>query len=98
MPTHPAKHKPSFERLEARISYENKSVLKYAADLVGRSLTDFVINSAYEAATRIIREHEQIKLTMKDRDVFIQALENTSAPSSALVAAAKKYKKDVISK
>ncbi len=98
MPFSPMKHKPDFERLEARISNEKKSFLKHAADLVGRSLTDFVVNSAYEAATRVIKEHEQIKLSMRDSDTFIKALQNAPAPSKALIAAAKKYKKDIISK
>jgi uncharacterized protein (DUF1778 family) len=98
MPSSSIKHKPDFERLEARISNEKKSFLKHAADLVGRSLTDFVVNSAYEAATRLIKEHEQVKLSMKDSDTFIHALQNAPAPSAALVAAAKRYKKDIISK
>ena len=98
MPSPTTRHKPHFERLEARISDEKKSLLKHAADLVGRSLTDFVVNSAYEAATRVIKEHEQIRLSIKDKDIFINALQNAPAPSSALKAAAHKYKKDVISK
>ena len=98
MPSPTTGHKPDFERLEARISHEKKSFLKHAADLTGRSLTDFVVNSAYEIATRVIKEHEQIRLSIKDRDTFINALQNTPAPSSALTAAAKRYKKDIISK
>jgi uncharacterized protein (DUF1778 family) len=89
---------PDFERLEARISHEKKSFLKHAADLLGRTLTDFIVNSAYEAAARVIKEHEQIRLLAKDRDIFINALQNAPAPSHALVTAAKKYKKEVISK
>jgi uncharacterized protein (DUF1778 family) len=98
MATQTTRHKAAFERLEARISNEKKSFLKHAADLVGRSLTDFVVNSAYEAATRVIKEHEQIKLSIKDRDVFMNALQSPPSPSTALVSAAKRYKKDVISK
>lgn len=98
MPAPTIKNKSDFERLEARISNEKKVFLKHAADLVGRTLTDFVVNSAYEAATRVIREHEQIRLTIKDRNVFVKALQNAPAPSKALLAASKRYKKDVISK
>lgn len=93
MPSTTMKHKPPFERLEARISHEKKIFLKHAADLVGCSLTDFVVNSAYDAATRIIKEHEQIRLSIKDRDAFIHALQNTPAPSKKLIAAVKKYNK-----
>ena len=86
------------ERLEARISTDKKSVLKNAADLSGRTLTDFVIHFAYEAAKRVIEEHQQLHLSVADRDVFIRALLNPSKPTDKLLKAAKKYKKDVISK
>ena len=90
--------KPHAERLEARISSEKKIFLKYAADLSGRSLTDFVINSAYEAATRVIQEHELIRLTLEDREVFIQALVSPPKPAKSLLKANKKYLHDVIAK
>jgi uncharacterized protein (DUF1778 family) len=92
------KHTSDIERFEARISADKKNVLKNAADLSGRTLTDFVINSAYEAAIRVIQESQQLHLSVKDRDVFIQTLLNPPSPSDSLLKAAKKYKKDVISK
>jgi uncharacterized protein (DUF1778 family) len=96
---HPAiKSTPEIERLEARITSDKKSVLKNAADLSGRTLTDFVIHSAYEAAKRVIEEYQQLHLSVADRDVFIQALLNPSKPTDKLIKAAKKYKKDVVSR
>ena len=93
-------HKGSsvIERLEARITADKKHVLKNAADLSGRTLTDFVIHSAYEAAKRVIEEHQQLHLSVADRDVFIQALLNPIKPTDKLIKAAKKYKKNVDSK
>lgn len=91
-------HTKTVERLEARISSAKKLVLKNAATLSGISLTDFVINSAYEAAKQVIKEHEQLHLTEADRNIFIQALLNPSNPSENLIKAAKRYKKDVRSK
>ncbi len=91
---HPAT-KSSFgiERLEARIASNKKSILKNAADLSGYTLTDFVIHSAYEAAKRVIEEHQQLHLSITDRDVFIQALLNPPKPTNKLLKAGKKYKK-----
>ncbi len=97
--SHPAtKHTSTIERLEARITSDKKSILKNAADLSGRTLTDFVINSAYEAAIRVIQEHQQLHLTVKDQNIFVQALLQPKNPSDKLQKAVKKYKKDVISK
>ena len=90
--------KSHIERLETRISTEKKNFLKYAADLTGRTLTDFVVNSAYEAAIRAIQEHEQIHLSLRDREIFMQALQNPPKPSKSLLNAVEKYNKDVISK
>lgn len=92
------KNTSEFERFEARISADKKNLLKNAADLSGRTLTDFVINSAYEVAVRVIQEHQQLHLSVKDRDVFINALLNPPMPSDSLVKAAKLYKKDIVSK
>lgn len=93
-----AKETHEIERFEARISAAKKSVLKNAAELSGRTLTDFVVNSAYEAAIHIIQEYQQLHLSVKDRDIFIHALLNPSMPSNNLVKAAKMYKQSVISK
>ncbi|WP_133140184.1 DUF1778 domain-containing protein [Legionella genomosp. 1] len=90
---HVSKHSNEVERLEARISSTKKSVLKDAASLKGVSLTDFVVNSAYEAAQRVIKEYEQLHLTKADRDIFIQALLNPPKPNENLVKAANRYKK-----
>jgi uncharacterized protein (DUF1778 family) len=95
---HLSKHTNEVERLEARISSSKKSVLKEAAILSGSSLTDFVINSAYEAAIRVIKEHQQLNLSETDRTVFIQALLNPPQPSNNLLKAAQRYKKDIKSK
>ncbi|MBA2657667.1 MAG: DUF1778 domain-containing protein [Tatlockia sp.] len=95
---HLSKHAKDVERLEARISSAKKSVLKNAATLSGISLTDFVVNSAYEAAKRVVKEYEQLNLTKVDRQIFVQALLNPPNPSSNLIKAAKRYERDVQSK
>ena len=92
------KHHSGIQRLETRISADRKNLLKSAADLSGRTLTDFVVHAAYEAAVRVIQDYQQLHLSLNDRNIFIQALLNPPKPSHCLLKAAKKYKKDVISK
>jgi len=79
-------------RLEARITLEQKDLLNRAAALLGRSLTEFVVTSAYETATRTIREHEAMLLSERDRKVFVSALLNPPAPGARLRKAARRYK------
>ncbi|MGA1995912.1 MAG: DUF1778 domain-containing protein [Bryobacteraceae bacterium] len=80
------------ERLEARITPAQKEILQHAAELEGRSLTDFVVSSAQAAARRIIHEHEILLLSAKDREVFVNALLNSPAPNDKLRRAARRYK------
>lgn len=80
------------DRFEARISPEKKSLCQRAAIIRGSSLSDFVINSAVEAAERTIREVEFMDLTQRDRLAFVQALLNdAAAPNATLRKAAERY-------
>jgi uncharacterized protein (DUF1778 family) len=94
--THPARAgrqaRTRSARLEARITAEQKDLLSRAAALVGRSLSDFVVASAYETATRTVREHEEITLSDRDRKAFVSALLNAPAPGSRLRNAARRYR------
>jgi uncharacterized protein (DUF1778 family) len=80
------------ERLEARISKDQKELFQRAAELEGRTLTDFVISSVLDAAKRTIQEHETMTLSTRDRQVFVEALLNPPPPSDKLRAAAQRYK------
>lgn len=80
------------ERLEARLSRKQKELIQHAADLLGRSLTDFILSASQEAANRVIREHEVITLTAQESENFINALMNPSAPNLALQKAAKRHR------
>ncbi len=79
------------ERLEARVSREAKALCQKAAAIQGRSLTDFIVNSAVEAATRTVQENEFIVLTQRDRVAFVKALLNAPAPNTRLQKAAEHH-------
>lgn len=79
-------------RLEARISPALKRRLEYAASLRGASLTEFVVQSAQEAATRAIRENEVLTLSEEARVAFAKFLLNPPRPNRKALAAAKRYK------
>ncbi len=83
---------PRAERLEARVTREQKQLIARAAELEGRSITDFLVASAQSAAKQVIREHEVLTLSAKDREVFIHALLNPSRPTAKARQAARRYK------
>jgi uncharacterized protein (DUF1778 family) len=82
------------ERLEARVSAEQKALLQRAADLMGRSLSDFIVGSAQRAAEEVIREHTIVMLTAQDSRAFVEALLNPPDASERLRAAAARYKQE----
>ncbi|HXZ01245.1 MAG TPA: DUF1778 domain-containing protein [Stellaceae bacterium] len=81
------------ERLEARISREQKALFQRAAELQGRTLTDFVIASVHEAAVRVLEETQTIPLSVEDSRTFAEALLNPREPNARLKAAARRYLK-----
>jgi uncharacterized protein (DUF1778 family) len=80
------------ERLEARITREQKRDFERAAEIRGLTLTDFVVTATHQAATETIRESEVLSLRDKARDVFVNALLNPPAPSAALREAARRHR------
>ena len=74
----------STARLEARISPELHTLLKRAAELQGRTLTDFVVAAVQEAAQRAIEQAEVIRLSLTDQECFARALLSPPPASPAL--------------
>ena len=71
-------------RLEARLPSETHALLKRAAEMQGRSLTDFVVTAASEAAVRLISEHQLIQLSLEDQRRFAEALLNPPPEAPAM--------------
>jgi uncharacterized protein (DUF1778 family) len=85
--------RPRSERLEARISSEQKALFQRAAELQGRTLTDFVIASVHESAVKTIAELGAIRLTTADSRAFAEALLHPREPVPELRVAAERYRK-----
>lgn len=80
------------ERLEARISPTQKELLTQAAAVEGRTVTDFVVSHACDAALQTLREHEAIALTRRDQEALAQALLALAEPADALRRAFAKHR------
>ncbi len=74
----------STARLEARISTDLHGMLKRAAEIQGRTMTDFVVAAVQAAAQQAIEEAEVIRLSRADQERFAQALLSPPPPSPAL--------------
>lgn len=80
------------ERVEARVSAEQKMLLERAAALRGCSLSEYLVRSAQEAAMRDIRDQDLITLSARDSQAFIAALLDPQPANAALEAAAREYR------
>jgi len=78
-------------RIEARIAPDALAVVKRAAELQGRSVSDFVVAAAQDAAQRAIEETQIIRLSVEDQRAFVEAILNPPPPSPALIRAAEAY-------
>ena len=71
-------------RLEARISTDLHTLLKRAAEIQGRTMTDFVVSAVQDAAQRAIEQAEVMRLTLADQECFARALMAPPEPAPAL--------------
>ena len=77
-------------RLEARLPNDVHALLKRAAEIEGRTLTDFVVSAARQAACQTIEQTEIIRLSVEDQRQIAEALLNPPKPAPALRKAFKR--------
>lgn len=87
------------ERIAARVTPDQKALLIAAANMRGRSLTEFVIETAQQEARDIMNEERLIRLSIENQQRLVEALLNPPRPNAALISAARAYdEKGVISR
>lgn len=74
-------------RLEARISAELHAMLKRAAEIEGRTVTDYVIATMQAAARQTIDQAGIITLSLADQQAFAHALLSPPEPAPAMARA-----------
>jgi uncharacterized protein (DUF1778 family) len=77
-------HAKRTARIEARIAPAALRVVKRAAEMQGRSISDFVVAAAQEVAHRTIDDAQVVRLSVDDQRRFVQLLLNPPALSPAL--------------
>ncbi|MCS7471333.1 DUF1778 domain-containing protein [Stieleria sp. ICT_E10.1] len=89
---------PKSARIETRLSTEQKTLIERAAAYLGRSVSDFVLGNAEQAAKAVIEEHERIQLDRIQSRTLVDSLLSSPSPNKELRAAAKEHRKKVISR
>ena len=86
-------------RFDARLPKEQKEFFEYAATLGGfRNLTDFIIYSVQQQASKIVESNKAILASKRDQEIFFDAIMNPSRPNDNLINAASQYKEAIANK
>lgn len=78
-------------RVEARLAPEALALVRRAAEIEGRSVSDFVVSAAQDAARRTIEDNSVIRLAAEDQLKFVEMLINPPEPNEALKRAAQAH-------
>ncbi|PPL14980.1 type II toxin-antitoxin system TacA family antitoxin [Microterricola pindariensis] len=72
------------ERLELRLTPEQKKEIEQAAAISGRSVTDFSIPLLVDEAAEIIRQERELKMSSAAWDAFNLILDEPAKPLAGL--------------
>ncbi|MBI5495321.1 MAG: DUF1778 domain-containing protein [Deltaproteobacteria bacterium] len=77
-------------RIDMRISEETKTLVERAAAAMGQTVTAFAQTALMNRAQQVLSERETTLLTARDRELFLQVLDDK--PNAVLRKAAAKHK------
>jgi uncharacterized protein (DUF1778 family) len=83
------------ERIQARIAPEALAVVRRAAEMESRSVSDFVVAAAVTVAQQTIEHTQIVRLSVEDQRRFAEALINPPEPNEALRRVAKLHAEHV---
>jgi len=72
------------DRLEVRLTPRAKSLLKRAADVEEKSVSAFVLDKSLEAAAETLADRREFRLTTRQYDAFVAALDAPPKPRPRL--------------
>src|SRR5687768_13219081 len=82
------------DRIDVRISREQKELVKYASELMGfKSLSEFIVFCINREANSIIQENSLVLKTIEDKKIFLNAILNPPKPNEKLKKAQLDYQK-----
>lgn len=83
------------KRITARVTDSVRDTLEQAAELLGATVNQFVVQTAYLEAQRVIERESVIRLSQKDAQEVLTLLDNPPKPNKRLKDAVKAFKATV---
>lgn len=79
---------PQNLRLDVRLDEGRKRLIEQAANLLGQTLSAFTVSTLVREAEAIVARFGSLRLTDRDRDAFLAALDKPPKPGKRLTKAA----------
>ena len=81
-------------RINVRLPSELKQTIEEAASALGQTVSEFAISTVVREARQVLQDAQITRLSNRDRDSFLEALDSIDAkPNAALKTAARRYGK-----
>lgn len=84
-------------RLDVRLAEDSKKLIEQAAGLLGQSVSAFTTSTLVREAEEVIGRFGALRLTDRDRDAFLAALDKAPKPNARLRKAARAHARNVAS-
>ncbi len=84
------------KRITARVSDSMRATLEQAAELLGSTVNQFVVQTAYQEAQRVIERETIFRLSQKDSRKVLALLDSPPKPNKRLKDAVKAFKGAVL--
>ena len=84
---------PATARLEARIPQDLHALLRRAAEMEGRTITDFVIQAVQQAVQATLERSTVLRLSLADQEAFAKALLDPPPLAPAMAKAFERRRK-----
>ena len=82
-------------RISTRVPAELRNTLEQAAQLQGATLNQFVVQSAFQEAQRVVERETVIRLSRRDAQKVFSLLDRPPKPNARLIEAVKAYRAKV---
>ena len=83
------------KRITARVPENVRATLEQAAELLGATVNQFVVQTAFQEAQRLLERESVIRLSQKDARKLLSLLDSPPKPGKALKDAVKAFKGSV---
>lgn len=81
-------------RIDLRVSREQKEILETAASIKGVSLSAYLLANCLQIAKADLAQHQKLVLSERDRDLFLSLIANPPKPNPSLVEAMQEFQQE----